>query len=483
MTTTIVWFRQDLRLADHAPLRAAAAAGGVVPVFVWAPEEEGAWAPGGASRWWLHRSLAALDAELRARGSRLVLARGPTLDALRAVARASGASAVRWQRRHEPAARARDAALADALRESGLEPHQHGGALLCEPDALASNAGTPFKVFTPFWRALESRVEVPAPRPAPRALAVPARWPDSLPLEALELAPRIAWDAGLVARWTPGEAGALARLAGFADGPIGAYHERRDRPAEAGVSGLAPHLHFGEVSPAQCWAAARNAAGEGAARATGADAFRRQLGWRDFAHHVLWHHPDTPEQPLHAKYAAFPWREDGRADALLRAWQRGRTGYPIVDAGMRELWRTGSMHNRVRMIAASLLVKNLRLHWRHGARWFWDTLCDADLANNTMGWQWVAGCGADAAPYFRIFNPVLQSQRFDAAGAYLRRWLPELARLPEAVLHAPWQAAPAELAAAGVRLGRDYPRPIVDFAQSRAEALAALKRLGGPVRG
>jgi deoxyribodipyrimidine photo-lyase len=481
MTTTIVWFRQDLRLADHAPLRAAAAAGAVVPVFVWAPEEEGGWAPGGASRWWLHRSLAALDAALRARGSRLVLARGPTRDALLAVARATGASAVRWQRRHEPAARARDDALAAALRAAGLEPHPHKGALIAEPEALATGAGTPFKVFTPFWRALESRIEVPPPQPAPRALAAPARWPDSLPLDALELAPRIAWDAGLAAAWTPGEEGALARLAAFCAGPIGGYREARDLPAVEGVSRLSPHLHFGEVSPAQCWHAARNAGAQDPRRAAGADAFRRELGWREFAHHVLWWFPHTPEQPLHARYAAFPWRLAGRAaerSPLLRAWQRGRTGYPIVDAGMRELWATGTMHNRVRMIAASLLVKNLRLHWLHGARWFWDTLCDADLANNTMGWQWTAGCGADAAPYFRIFNPVLQSRRFDPQGGYLRRWLPELARLPDADLHAPWQAEPSALAAAGVRLGRDYPRPIVDFPQSRDEALAALKRIG-----
>jgi deoxyribodipyrimidine photo-lyase len=217
------------------------------------------------------------------------------------------------------------------------------------------------------------------------------------------------------------------------------------------------------------------------ARTTGADAFRRELGWRDFAHHVLWHFPETPTAPLHAKYAAFPWRLEGRqalGSPLLKAWQKGRTGYPIVDAGMRELWRTGVMHNRVRMVAASLLVKNLRLDWRLGARWFWDTLVDADLANNTMGWQWTAGCGADAAPYFRIFNPVRQSERFDPAGVYLRRWLPELARLPDDALHAPWQADPAVLAAAGVRLGRDYPRPVIDFARSRDEALAALKRIG-----
>lgn len=481
MTTTLVWFRHDLRLADHAPLRAAAAAGRVVPVFVWAPEEEGEWAPGGASRWWLHRSLAALDAALRERGSRLVIARGPSAAALVQLARATGASAVRWQRRHEPAARARDAALADALRAAGIEPHQHKGALLAEPEALATKDGGPFKVFTPFWRALESRIEVPAPQPAPRELAAPARWPESLALEALGLAPTIAWDAGLAATWTPGEAGALARLGAFCDGPIGGYKERRDLPAVEGVSRLSPHLHYGEVSPAQCWQAARNAAAQDPARAAGADAFRRELGWREFAHHVLWWFPRTPTEPMHAKYAAFPWRLEGRAaerSPLLRAWQRGRTGYPIVDAGMRELWATGSMHNRVRMVAASLLVKNLRLHWLHGARWFWDTLCDADLANNTMGWQWTAGCGADAAPYFRIFNPVLQSRRFDPAGAYLRRWLPELARLPDADLHAPWQAEPAVLAAAGVRLGRDYPRPVVDFPRSRDEALAALKRIG-----
>jgi deoxyribodipyrimidine photo-lyase len=471
MSTALVWFRRDLRLTDHPALRAAlAAADAVQPVFVWAPDEEGGWAPGGASRWWLHRSLAALEGALAARGARLLLRRGPSAAALLDVARAVGATSVHFQRAVEPALAARDAEVVAALAAHGIEAQRHDGALLAPPSALRTGAGDPYRVFTPFWNALQRQRAVPAPSAAPRALPAPRGALRSEPLAALALAPRIPWDAGLAEAWTPGEAGGLARLARFADGALASYHEARDLPGVDGVSRLSPHLHFGELSPRQAWHASLRAPG------AGSESFRRELGWREFAHHVLWHFPHTPEAPLQARFAAFPWRRD--AEAVLAAWQRGRTGIPLVDAGMRELWRTGWMHNRVRMVAASLLVKNLLVDWRHGARWFWDTLVDADLANNSMGWQWTAGCGADAAPYHRVFNPVLQSRRFDPAGAYLRRWLPELARLPDADLHAPWEAAPVALAAAGVHLGRDYPEPIVDLAASRAAALAALKSMG-----
>lgn len=469
-STAIVWFRRDLRLTDNAALRAAVAgAERVLPVFVWAPEEEGGFPPGAASRWWLDRSLAALAAALGARGAPLVIRRGASGATLLALARECGASAVHWNALYEPAAHARDAAVMAALQEAGVEARSHAGALLHGPQALRTKTGTPFKVFTPFWNALQ-REPLTAPVAAPRALAAPTRAPAGLSLAALELAPRLGWDAGLAAAWTPGEAGALERLAEFVDGALADYATGRDLPGVDGVSRLSPHLHFGEITPAQAWHATQRHDGRGA------ESYRRELGWREFAHHVLVHFPDTPGAPMYPKYAAFPWRDDARG---LAAWQRGRTGIPLVDAGMRELWTTGWMHNRVRMITASFLVKNLRIDWRAGAAWFWDTLVDADLANNTLGWQWTAGCGADAAPYYRVFNPLLQSRRFDPAGRYLRRWLPELARLPDAALHAPHEAPPAVLATAGLRLGRDYPRPIVNLAQSRAEALAALKSLGG----
>jgi deoxyribodipyrimidine photo-lyase len=296
----------------------------------------------------------------------------------------------------------------------------------------------------------------------------------SLALQDLDLLPRTRWDCGLQEAWTPGEPGALARLESFCGMTLGKYDDGRNRPDHDWVSRLSPHLHFGEVGPRQCLAAVRNTLVDSPSAGKSAESFIRQLGWREFAHHLLHHYPATTNAPLDAKFAAFPWEPN---QAWLRTWQRGCTGYPIVDAGMRELWATGWMHNRVRMIVASLLTKNLRQPWLEGARWFWDTLVDASLANNTLGWQWTAGCGADAAPYFRIFNPVLQAERYDPGRAYIRLWVPELARLPDNHIHRPWMAPESVLAAAGVKLGADYPTPMVDFPASRNAALAAYAKI------
>ncbi|MGD8310060.1 MAG: deoxyribodipyrimidine photo-lyase, partial [Chromatiales bacterium] len=322
-------------------------------------------------------------------------------------------------------------------------------------------------VFTPFWKACLRRPPPAAPLAAPEKLP-PCPDVDSLALDALGLLPRIPWDAGLRETWRPGEAGALRRLDGFCRKGLDAYADARERPAVVGTSRLSPRLHFGELSPRQVWWRAVRE------DSPGGEAFLRELGWREFAHHLLHHSPETLERPMDRRFEAFPWREDPEA---LRAWQSGRTGIPLVDAGMRELWHTGWMHNRVRMVVASLLTKNLRIHWLEGARWFWDTLVDADLANNTLGWQWVAGCGADAAPYFRIFNPVTQGQRYDPEGAYVRRWVPEIGRLPDRWVHRPWQAPEKVLREAGIRLGSDYPEPIVDLKESRREALAAYEQV------
>ena len=477
--TTIVWFRRDLRLTDNPALSAACErARHVVALYVHAPDEDGEWAPGAASRWWLHHSLAQLDVALRARGGRLVLRRGQSLAVLRDLVRETGADAVFWNRLYDPARIGHDTHIKQALREAGLDCESFNSALLHEPWQVRTGQGDPYRVFTPFWRTCSARLDaLPAPLPAPPAVPAPPAAPPGLALDELGLLPRMRWDAGLHEAWTPGEAGALVRIEAFAGGALPAYTEGRDRPDRVDTSRLSPHLHFGEIGPRQCLAAARNAAAARPATSAAADGFVRQLGWREFAHHLLHHYPHTPTAPLDARFDAFPWEPN---DAWLEAWQRGRTGYPVVDAGLRELWHTGWMHNRVRMIAASLLTKNLRQPWLAGAQWFWETLVDADLANNTLGWQWTAGCGADAAPYFRVFNPMLQTERFDPARAYLRRWLPELARLPDRWIACPWEAPPAVLAEAGIVLGRDYPRPVVDFRDSRAAALAAYGSIKTP---
>ncbi len=477
MRTAIVWFRRDLRLTDHPALSAAlATADRIVALYVHAVDEEGPWPPGAASRWWLHHSLAALDASLATRGARLTIAAGPSLDTLAAVARATGASSVHWNRSYEPAQVARDTAVEAALRAAGLAAQSHPGDVLFEPWTLRNGEGRAFRVFTPFWRACRRQLAaVPPPRPAPPAIAAAAHA--SLPLEALGLLPAVRWDRGFAARWVPGERGALARLDAFLGADAAHYAELRDRPDLPATSRLSPHLHFGELSPRQVLAAAATALATDATAARGAEAFLRELGWREFARHLLYAFAHTAAEPMDPRFAAFGWRDD---PAGLAAWQRGATGVPLVDAGMRELWHTGWMHNRVRMIVASFLTKNLGVSWLAGARWFHDTLLDADLASNTFGWQWTAGCGADAAPYYRIFNPVLQAERFDPGRAYLRAWLPELARLPDRWLHCPFAAPREVLAAAAVRLGSDYPAPVVDLAASRERALGAWQRLRGP---
>ncbi|HET8805155.1 MAG TPA: deoxyribodipyrimidine photo-lyase [Gaiellales bacterium] len=418
--TTLVWFRSDLRLADNPALAAAASRGPVIPVYVWAPEEEGSWPPGAASRWWLHHSLAALARALDRQGSQLVIRRGPADDALAQLVAETGADAVFWNRRYEPAAVAREAHLKRSLPGA----QSFNGALLHEPWTVATGAGTPYQVFTPFWRTLRSIRPPQAPLPAPR-LARPPCKPPSLRPHDLGLLPDVGWDGGLAACWKPGEAGAADALDAFAERSA-RYADDRDLPVRPS-SRLSPHLHHGELSPRQVWHAVTRSAG------AAAEPYLRQLAWREFAHHLLYHHPASAEHPLRPGFGRMPWRDDPTA---LAAWRQGRTGYALVDAGMRQLWQTGWMHNRARMVTASFLTKHLLIDWREGARWFWDTLVDADLANNTLGWQWVAGSGADAAPYHRIFSPERQAQRYDADGGYRNRWLGDSHRPPPIVDHA-----------------------------------------------
>jgi len=379
--------------------------------------------------------------------------------------RETGAAEIYWNRCYEPYAIARDAALKTKFTTGGVLVHSFNGALLREPWEVRTLQDGPFKVFTPFWRALRQMGSPRAPMRAPSKLAGPKTRSERL--DDWSLTPsRPNWARGFEERWTPGEAGARAVLKRFVAKRLGAYANDRDFPARDGASGLSPHLHWGEVSPVQVWAAAEGH--------DGAEKFLSELGWREFSTHLLFNAPELPATAWRENFDRFPWRND---DNAFKAWSHGRTGYPLVDPGMRELWATGVMHNRVRMVAASFLIKHLLIDWRRGQDWFWDTLVDADLANNAASWQWVAGSGADASPYFRIFNPTTQSERFDPDGAYLRRWIPELAKLPNAHIHAPAEAPAIVLADAGVRLGETYPLPIVEHAAARARALAAFEHV------
>ena len=468
--TRLLCFRRDLRLADNPALCAAAqAADRLLCVYLHDDAEH----CGGAAGWWLHRSLAALDDALRARGNRLLIARGPALATLAELCAAHGVGAVHWNRGYEPAQLARDSACKAALRDAGVATHSHPGSLLHEPWDIrreSRDGPAPYRVFSAWWRRASQHIDHPL-QALPEQLPPPPDDAGGLSLDALRLCDGRPWQARLGECWRPGEDGAQDALADFIEGPAANYANGRERPGQRGTSRLSPHLHHGELGARHvAHAALRLADGEDRAR------FLAEIGWRDFAAQLLYHFPQTVAEPLDQRFAHFRWEDDAQA---LRAWQRGETGVPLVDAGMRELWQTGWMHNRVRMVVASFLCKHLLIHWRHGAAWFMDTLIDADLASNTLGWQWVAGCGADAAPYFRVFNPVAQSRKFDAGGDYLRRWLPALARLPDRHIHAPWEAPQQLLDAAGLRLGRDYPLPIVDLAEGRRRALARFAEIKG----
>jgi deoxyribodipyrimidine photo-lyase len=470
-TLSLVWFRQDLRVSDNPALRAAAATGSVLPVYILDDVNSGDWAMGAASRAWLHHSLQSLDRSL---GGRLKFFAGDAADVISSLMEKLPIGAVYWNRCYEPWRSRRDKQIKAALAGGGIEVESFNASLLWEPWQVTKPDGSPYRVFTPFYRkgclSREAPREPLAPPDGLHAEAIAVA--DSLTLDELELLPRENWHRQMLAHWQIGEDAAHRQLDEFCDSALANYRDGRDFPAQQATSRLSPHLHFGEISPHQAWHRVEQArlheSGDGPGH------FQRELAWREFSHHLLYHFPGLPEENFNNRFDAFEWRED---TAGIHAWQRGLTGFPIVDAGMRELWQTGYMHNRVRMIAASLLIKNLGVHWRAGEDWFWDCLVDADLANNSAGWQWVAGSGADAAPYFRIFNPLLQSEKFDPSGEYLARYCPELAELPAKFRHRPWEAPDDVLREAGLRLGADYPKPILDLRQTRARALAKFKAL------
>ena len=470
----IIWFRRDLRLSDNPALADAVASGRpIIPLYIL-DETQGLRAPGGASLWWLGESLARLAASLETLGSRLVLRRGPAASVLGALVHETGAAKVVWNRLYDPGVTDRDAALKAGLKADGVTVESFNASLLSEPWTVRNKSGEPFKVFTPFWRAARASLDLTQLHSAPATVAQPRAWPASERLETWRLQPTTPDWSGGFASWTPGEAGAQVRLTDFLASGLAHYAEGRDVPAAGAVSRLSPHLHFGEISPRQVWAAVDEAVDAKPALDRNAEKFRAELGWREFSHALLFHNPQLESRNFKPAYDSFPWRDD---PAAFTAWTLGQTGYPMVDAGMRELWSTGFMHNRLRMLAASFLVKHLLIDWRRGEAWFWDTLLDADRANNAAGWQWVAGSGADAAPYFRIFSPMGQGEKFDADGVYVRRWVPELAGLPNSVIHSPWTAEPLTLRAAGVTLGQTYPHPIVEHGFARDRALQALKHI------
>lgn len=471
----LVWLRNDLRTEDNPALYAARETGApVIPVYIL--DDDAPHGPGAASRWWLHHSLTSLEVSLAKAGTKLILRRGDSADTLRSLVEESGAAHVFWNRRYYAKHIAVDKTLKNEFTHSGLEVETFNGSLLREPWEVKTGSGGPYRVFTPFWKALKQMGPAHAgTRPNLRKIIGPDKSHKSDKLSDWELLPvKPNWAEEIEQNWRPGEQGARDRLNRFLNKTIDDYAAGRDHPDKDFTSRLAPHLAFGEISPLQIWTATHDKMASGKISDQAAMKFLSELAWREFSYNLLFHNENMPEKPLRENFADYPWRDDQEG---LEAWQKGLTGYPIVDAGMRQLWRTGWMHNRVRMIVASFLIKDLLIPWQEGEAWFWDTLVDADLSNNSANWQWVAGCGADAAPYFRIFNPVTQGEKFDPDGNYVREFVPELKKLPKKYIHNPWKAPDEALHKADIKLGKTYPFPIIDHARARERALEGYKEI------
>jgi deoxyribodipyrimidine photo-lyase len=473
----IVWFTHDLRLSDHAALTKAAETGRpLLPVYVLDDNTPGDWAMGGASRWWLEQSLQSLASAIKEKGGRLLLRRGKTLDVLQKLAEETAAHGIYFSRNYAPWSGELEQQLAGWCGNNGVECKRFAGYLLFDPDEIRTGSDTPYKVYTPFSKACFSKAPTREPRPMPGSMTFWLGGIKSDDLDDWQLYDgKPDWACAFADRWTPGEQGAQDKLDRFISEAAQDYDDARNRPDMFGTSRLSPHLHFGEISPLQCWHAMRHAMDDGRRNIDkGGETFLKEILWREFSYHLVCNFENFMTEPFNEKFADFPWADD---EDGLKAWQKGQTGYPIVDAGMRELWATGWMHNRVRMIVGSFLVKNLLIPWQKGEEWFWDCLVDADIGANSASWQWIAGCGADAAPYFRIFNPVLQGERYDPDGEYVRRWVPELKDMPKKFVHKPWEAPSDVLAKASVKLGDTYPKPLMDHAKARDRALAAYQQI------
>jgi len=466
----LVWLHSDLRLDDNPALFAAAQTKRpVVPIFIFDESTNKKWKLGGASRWWLHHALEDLSSQFEELGSKLLIFLGNTEEVLAQLKSDYPDCALYFHRRYTQSEREQDAKIRELF--SDREVKDFSGNLLYEPELIKTKQGNPYQVYTPYWNACLDYGQPAKPVAAPKNLISPSRWVKSTPLADLKLLPSIDWDGGMKSFWEPTVEGARKLFQKLREKKLDQYKEGRDLPAEDGTSKFSPYLHFGQLSIRRLW---HELYTRPVKKAESKTQYLKELVWRDFAYHLIYHFPHTDLQPLREDFKRFPWSSEKK---ILRAWQKGQTGYPMVDAGMRQLWTTGWMHNRVRMVVASFLVKHLLLPWQEGALWFWDTLVDADLASNTMGWQWSAGCGADAAPYFRIFNPMTQSEKFDATGAYLREWVPEISKLEDKYIHAPWSAPADALAKAGIVLGKSYPKPIVDHKESRDRALKAFESI------
>lgn len=461
MTRALVLFRQDLRIHDNPALyQAVKAHPKIIPLYIL-DQSDSHWEMGAASRWWLHHSLKALESEFAEKGVKFYVLNGPTEKILVDLVKKHNCQALYSNALYEPTLKKKDKDLFSQLEKLGCSVHVSDASTLFVPGTVVNPKGGVYQVFTPFWKTCLKEPAPRAPFPAPKNMKGESLSISSERIDALKLLPQVHWDKGF--HWHPGEKGAKQRLEHFIAHGLKDYATLRDYPAVDGVSRLSPHLHFGEISPFQIWEKVSKEP-----HSIGRDVFLKELGWREFAYNLLFAFPKTPEHALREKFEDFPWKRNAK---LLTVWQKGMTGYPIVDAGMRQLWKTGWMHNRVRMIVGSFLVKDLMIPWQEGAKWFWDTLVDADLASNTLGWQWIAGCGADAAPYFRVFNPILQGEKFDADGDYVREFVPELSKMPREWIHKPWKAPGDVLQKAGVSLGKDYPHPIVEHAEAKDRAL------------